>query len=129
MLEEKKQYRVEILLKTSPELLFTRLSTYTGLAEWFADSVSSSGNRFTFKWKDAVQEADVVLKKEPKLIRFKLLDDESEAYYFEFSIDVDDITKDTSLTVTDFAEEDDIESSTKLWMRQLEKLKHLLGAA
>ena len=125
----KKEFVVEIVLKASPELIFSRLSTYTGLAEWFADYVTNDGNIFTFRWKDAEQKAELLFKKEPKVIRFRWLDDDSEECYFEFNIDVDDITKETSLTITDFAEEDDIESSKQLWSRQLDKLMHQLGAS
>ncbi len=129
MFEDKKKIVVEIILNTSPELLFSRLSTYTGLAEWFAEDVSSDGDRFTFSWKDAQQQADVIFKKEPKVIRFKWTDDDCEESYFEFEIDVDDITKDTSLTITDFVDADDAESSIKLWNTQLEMLRHVLGAS
>lgn len=129
MIEDKKIIIVEILLNTSPDLLFTRLSTYTGLAEWFADKVTSDGNIFTFRWKDAEQKAEVILKKESKLIRFKWLDDDCEESYFEFAIDVDDITKATSLTITDFVDIEDEQSSIKLWNTQLENLKHVLGAS
>lgn len=129
MMDGKKKIVVEILLNTSPELLYSRLSTYTGLAEWFADNVSNDGNIFTFTWKNTSQEAEVLLKKEPKLIRYKWLDDDCEECYFEFEIDVDDLTKATALTITDFVDEGDEESSIKLWHTQLDKLKHVLGAS
>ena len=129
MMEGKKKIVVEILLNTSPELLYSRLSTYTGLSEWFADRVSSNGNIFTFTWENASQDAEVLIQKESKLIRFKWLDDDCEECYFEFAIDVDDLTKATSLTITDFVDEGDEESSIKLWHTQLEKLKHVLGAS
>ena len=125
----KKEFVVEIVLKASPELIFSRLSTYTGLAEWFADYVTNDGNIFTFRWKNAEQQAEMLFKKEPKVIRFRWLDDECEDCYFEFNIEVDDITKETSITITDFAEEDDIESSKQLWLSQLDNLMHQLGAS
>ncbi|MBT3546270.1 MAG: SRPBCC domain-containing protein, partial [Flavobacterium sp.] len=52
-------------------------------------------------------------------------DDES---YFEFRIQVDEITKDVSLMVTDFAEEDEVEESKMLWENQIDELKHRIGA-
>ena len=86
----KKEFVVEIVLKASPELIFSRLSTYTGLAEWFADYVTNDGNIFTFRWKDAEQKAELLFKKEPKTIRFRWLDDDCDDCYFEFNIEVDD---------------------------------------
>ena len=48
--------------------------------------------------------------------------------YFEFRIQVDEITKDVSLMVTDFAEEDEVEESKMLWKNQIDELKHRIGA-
>ena len=49
-------------------------------------------------------------------------------YYFELRILVDEITKDVSLMVVDFAEEDDIQESKQLWENQISDLKHVLGS-
>ncbi len=48
--------------------------------------------------------------------------------YFEFRIQVDEITKDVSLMVTDFAEEDEVEEAKMLWENQIDELKHTIGA-
>ncbi len=42
-------------------------------------------------------------------------EDEGSSCYFEIRIQVDEITKDVSLMVTDFAEEDEVEESKMLW--------------
>ena len=46
-------------------------------------------------------------------------------------IQVDEITKDVSTMVTDFAEddEDEIEEAKMLWDNQISDLKHVLGSA
>ena len=41
---------------------------------------------------------------------------------------VDEITKDVSLFVIDFADEDEIEESKMLWDNQIDDLKHVLGS-
>jgi hypothetical protein len=41
---------------------------------------------------------------------------------------VDEITKDVSLMVVDFAEDDDFEESKQLWENQVSDLKHVLGS-
>ena len=48
--------------------------------------------------------------------------------FFEFKIEVDDITKDVSLIVTAFSEEDEIEESKMFWENQISELKHTIGA-
>ena len=66
----------EYVINCSPKVLYNRLSSASGLAEWFADDVSVRGNRFTFKWDGAEQEALMTLHKENRLVRFNWIDDE-----------------------------------------------------
>jgi hypothetical protein len=49
-------------------------------------------------------------------------------YFFEFNILVDEITKDVSLMVIDFAEKDEVEEATLLWENQVSDLKHVIGS-
>ena len=56
-------------------------------------------------------------------------EDDDQNYYFEFKIQVDEITKDVSLIITDFAEEDEIEESKMLWDNLVSDLKQVLGAS
>ena len=44
-------------------------------------------------------------------------------------IQVDEITKDVSLMITDFSEDDEIEESKMLWENLIGNLKHVLGSA
>ena len=49
--------------------------------------------------------------------------------YFEFAIQIDDLTNDVSLIITDFAEdEQEKEENALLWNTQIENLKHALGS-
>ena len=41
---------------------------------------------------------------------------------------VDEITKDVSLFITDFAEEDELEEAKMLWTNQVSDLKQILGS-
>lgn len=79
-------------------------------------------------WDGSEQEAELVSKKDNKFIRFRWIDEEDEDAYFEFNINVDELTGDTALVVTDYAEEDEMEGSIELWNQQIEQLKHGLGS-
>jgi len=57
------------------------------------------------------------------------MDDEDTDYYFELRIQFDEITKDVSLIVTDFAEDDEVEESKMLWTNQVKDLKKVLGSS
>ncbi len=124
----KVKFQQEYIVKASPSLLYNYISTPSGLSEWFADNVNSRGKKFTFHWDGEDQEAELVSKKTNSFVKFKWLDDEAgEETYFEIKIVVDELTKDVSLIVTDFADEDEVEEARMLWDSQIEELHHIIG--
>lgn len=125
---QKEKFEIEYIVNTSPTILFTRLSTPSGLSEWFADDVNLKGKVFTFVWEGTEQQAELIAKKENKLVRFHWLDDEDEKTYFEFRIETDELTGENAIIVTDFIEPDETESAIELWNQQIEELKHGLGS-
>ena len=102
---EKSKIQLEYIINCSPKVLFNRLSTPSGLSEWFADDVSINGKEFTFRWKGAEEVAELVMQKENKMVRFSWIDNPDA--YFEFRITQDELTGDVSLIVTDFADNDE----------------------
>lgn len=123
---DKVKLQLEYLINCSPKVLYDRLSTPSGLSEWFAEDVIVQGNRFTFKWKGATEVADLVMHKENKLIRFSWID-EPEAY-FEFRITQDELTSDVSLIITDFTEPDETDEMVNMWNNHINDLKHVVGS-
>ena len=123
----KTKFELEYELKTSPKVLYNRLSTPSGLSEWFADDVNVRGEVYSFYWEGSEQKAQLLSKKDKKQIRFKWEEDEEEEYFFEFLLNVDEITGDVALVITDFAEEDEKDDVVDLWDTQIGELKRLLG--
>lgn len=121
----KSRIQLEYSVNCSPSVLYNRLNTASGLAEWFADDVHVKGKRFTFIWDGSEQVAEMVLNKDGKLVRFNWLEDEES--YFEFRINKDELTGDVSLIVVDFAEEGDEPGAIDLWNSQIADLKRNLG--
>lgn len=122
------KFELEFPIQASPQMLFQYFATPSGLSEWFADNVNSRGVLYTFIW-DGVEEKAKVLQERPnEKIKFTWLEEEDEKIYFEFKIQVDEITKDVSLIVTDFAEEDEVDESKMFWENQIDELKHTIGA-
>ena len=124
-------FSLEIDFQASPQLLFQYLSTPSGLSEWFADNVNSRGEDFTFIWDDSEEYAKLLQKKTNEKVRYRWMNDEEDQddCYFEFKIVVDEITKDVSLIVSDFAEEDELEEAKMLWENSIGSLKQVLGAS
>jgi uncharacterized protein YndB with AHSA1/START domain len=130
-MDDKIKFDIEFPIHASPQLLYQYISTPSGLSEWFSDNVNSRGELFTFIWDDSEEQAKLLNKKNGERVKFRWLEDEDDdqTYYFEIRIQVDEITKDVSLMVTDFAEEDEVEESKMLWENQISSLKQVLGSA
>ena len=123
------KFEMEFPIKVSQKLLFQYISTPSGLSEWFADNVNSRGEIFIFIWNDSEESAKLIRKINNEKIQFQWLNDEDTDFYFELRIQFDEITKDVSLIVTDFADdEDEIEESKLLWTNQISDLKKVLGS-
>ncbi|NCF42442.1 MAG: SRPBCC domain-containing protein [Bacteroidetes bacterium] len=124
----KVKFEIEFPIQASPQLLYNYISTPSGLSEWFADNVNSRGELFTFIWGDSEEQAKLITKKSPERIKFKWLENDDESCYFELRIQVDGITKDVSLIVTDFSDDDEEEEAKMLWENQISSLKQVLGS-
>lgn len=122
----KRKYELEYTINSSPKVLFNRLSTPSGLSEWFADDVNLKGSVYSFIWDGSEQKAEVVQRKDSKYIRFRWLSEEEE-YFFEFRLNQDELTGDVSLLITDFADEDEKDDAIDLWDTQIAELKHVIG--
>jgi len=129
-MEDKVKFEMEFVIQASPSLLYQYISTPSGMSEWFADNVNSRGEFFTFIWDGSQEKAKLLSKKSGERIKFRwMADDEDDApYYFEIRIQVDEITKDVSVMITDYAEEDEVEEAKMLWENQISDLKQVLGS-
>jgi uncharacterized protein YndB with AHSA1/START domain len=124
---DKVKYELEFVVKSSANLLYKYIATPSGLSEWFADNVNSRGEVFTFIWDDSEEQAKLLTKKRDKFIKFKWLEDDDSDTYFEFKIEIDAITKDVALIITDFTDEEEIEEAKQLWESQVDELHGLIG--
>ncbi|MCF8714661.1 SRPBCC domain-containing protein [Joostella atrarenae] len=127
-MEEKVKYELEFPIQSSPQLLYQYIATPSGLGEWFADNVNSRGELFTFIWDGAEEQAKLIRKKSGELVKFKWLESD-ENTFFEIKIVVDEITKDVSLMITDFADDDEVDEGKMLWENQISSLKQVIGSA
>jgi len=124
----REKIELEYTLNCSPRVLFSRLSTPEGLAEWFADDVFAEGDMFTFKWQKSESKARLAALKENKFVRFEWPQKEEDgSHYFEFRIIVHELTGDVALIVTDFAEPDEKDDTATLWNTQINNLRRILG--
>ena len=125
--DNKKKFKLEYEIKSSPRILYSFLSEPNGLAQWFADDVTIKDQIYTFSWDDEEQDARLIGMKENKFVKFRWTDDDPQSY-FEMEIIMDELTNDVALGVTDFASEENISERTLIWNNQVLNLISVLGA-
>lgn len=123
---KKKKYTLEYIIKSSPIILWDFVSTSSGLALWFADEVDDHLDIFTFTWEGNKQQAEVIEYEDLEYIKFRWVDNPYDEY-FEFRITSTEITGDTVLLITDFAEQYELRDVQMLWDSQIKTLMMRLG--
>ena len=123
----RKRIDLEYIFSSSVSILFSRLSTAPGLAEWFSDDVKHDGKIFTFVWDSVDEQAELVDMKKNSFVRFKWLDADDEEEFFEFSVHVEPLTEEVALIITDFVDTDEEGDEIELWNKQVEMLHRTVG--
>jgi len=126
---KKTKVRMEYMLKGgSSSIVWSIISTPSGLETWFADKVNAEDKIFTFRWgKTESRQAEVVGIRTNSYIRFHWMDDEERKSYFELKVNYNELTEDLMLEVVDFAYPDEIDDVKDLWESDIEKLKRVSG--
>ena len=126
-MSKKVQYELEYPVRCSPGILFEFLSTPAGLQEWFADKVDFRDNVFSFSWNGSTEEeAEVLEQQADERIRLRWLH-APKGEYFEFSIQISEVTNMTILAIKDFAEKKEVADQSQLWNYQIKVLFHRIG--
>ena len=122
-----KKIELEYQIRSSPSVLFSRLCTASGLAEWFADNVQVEGSKYTFIWGNTSQTAELLAIRQLESVKFKWLDADAPSE-FEFKIIMGEIVEDLSMIVTDHVEVIDESDAVKLWDAAISRLRKAIGS-
>jgi uncharacterized protein YndB with AHSA1/START domain len=126
--EPEGKFEIEYVMHSAVPVLFEMVSTPSGLSEWFCDDVNVRNGICTFFWDKEEQDAKILKEIPERLIRFQWTD-HNDGSFFEFRIEQDEMTNDTSLIVTDFAlTNEERVSATLLWDSEIDKLKKKIGS-
>ena len=126
-MSKKVLYTLEYPVRCSPGILYDFLRTPAGLQEWFAEKVDERDGQFSFSWNGTEDKAELVDSEEDKFVRFRW-DYMGKDEYFEWRIDKSEVTNQTILVISDFAEKKEIKDKTQLWEYQVKELFHRLGS-
>jgi START-like superfamily domain len=126
-MSKKVLYTLEYPVRCSPGILYDFLRTPAGLQEWFADKVDERDGMFSFSWNGTEDKAELLESEEDKFVRFRW-DYMTKDEYFEWRIDKSEVTNQTILVISDFAEKKEIKDQSQLWEYQVKELFHRIGS-
>ena len=132
----KQRIDIEYPLTTkSHNIVWEQISSAHGLERWLADKVEERDGEFIFTWGEPwtlqdVRKAQLIEYVKYDHIRLKWEDDEAEGdedSFWELRIGQSELTKELTLLITDFAEDDEADSLRILWESNLDRLHRASG--
>ena len=132
----KERIDIEYPLTTkSHNIVWEQISSAHGLERWLADKVEEKDGEFIFTWGEPwtqqdVRKAQLIEYVKFDHIRLKWEDDEAEGdedSFWELRIGQSELTKELTLLITDFAEDDEADSLRILWESNLDRLHRASG--
>jgi len=126
-MSKKVLYTLEYPVRSSPGILYEFLRTPAGLQEWFADKVDERDSMFSFSWNGTTEKAELLESVEDSFVRFRWTY-MAKNEYFEWRIEKSEVTNQTILVISDFAEKKDIKDQSQLWEYQVKDLFHRIGS-
>lgn len=122
----KEVFEIDYVLRTSPRILYDFCRQPTHLSQWFCDKVDYHGDQFTFIWNGYSESAILIDDIEEELVAYHW-DGTEDDEFFEFAINVNEISGDTILTINDFAEAGELADQKLWWDNQIQKLIRVMG--
>ncbi|MBO4660455.1 MAG: hypothetical protein J5610_03240 [Prevotella sp.] len=129
----KQRFNTEYELQSNVEsIIWSLISTPSGLQKWIADKVEEHDRALTFTWGDPDKEhetrtANMVQLIKNTLIRLRWDDEENPEAYWEIRMAKSDLTNDYILEITDYALPEDMESLGDIWQQNFEELHRSTG--
>ncbi len=125
----KTKYIGEFGFRASKKMLFPYISTASGLSQWFADDVNINNEDkvYTIIWDGEENKARMVSNRSNHHIKFEFIDDEDDdPNWLEIRLDVNELTQELFLRVTDYSDMDEDEAH-ELWEGLIHDLKEIVG--
>ena len=123
----KEKINIEYPMKGSATMIWKYIGSAAGLSPWFADKVESTGKTFVFRWGKAEERiAHIVNQRNGVYIKLRWNDEDINTF-FEMRIAYNELTREHTLVITDFAEKGEGDDQKDLWDSQIENLRRLSG--
>jgi len=123
-----KKFTKEYPIKSSIKILYEFISTPESLGEWFAEEVTIKNGIITFKWYESEIKARLLSKRENEWVRYQWLDEhEHPLQYLEIRINIEPISNDVALIITDFCKPEEVDDQISLWDISVSNLIKRIG--
>ena len=123
----KNEYIGEFEFNASKKILFPYFSTASGLSQWFADDVIiNSDKTYSFIWDGDETKVKRSGLRTNHHVRFDVIDDSDDPNYFEFEIEMNEMTHTVYARVSDYSDMD-YEDAEELWESLIHDLKEIVG--
>jgi uncharacterized protein YndB with AHSA1/START domain len=120
------KFDMEFLFRASPAIVYRFITTPSCIVRWFCDTADITGDIYTFTWEGFDEVAELIDDIEEERLRFHWEDGE-EGEYLEFRMYKSEVTNETILEITDFADDDEVEDQKQLWKSQLDVMRSEMG--
>ncbi len=123
---ERVQINLEYLFKASPKILYQFLTAPDCLIRWFCDEVEIDGDSYIFGWQGTEETAELIDSEEEAFLKFQW-EEAEENEFLEYRISKGQVTGQTTLVISDYCDEDEIDDQKSLWESQMKSLRHAMG--
>ncbi|MDQ3535464.1 MAG: START-like domain-containing protein [Bacteroidota bacterium] len=127
----KHKFTTEFEINASKKMLYPYLSSASGLSQWFADDVNITEDKvFNFIYDGQDHKARMTTHKINSFVKFELLENgkpDQDPNYFEFKLEMNELTQSVFIRIIDYSENDDEEELEELWSNLIDVLKEIVG--
>ena len=125
---KRQKYTLEYPIRSSVKILYDFISTPESLGEWFSEKVTIKDGLITFKWYESELRARLINKKDNELVRYQWLDENGNpGQFLELRINIEPITNDLALIISDSCIEEEVDEQKSLWDQSVNNLIKRIG--
>lgn len=117
------KFDLEFIFRASPAILYRFITDPACLNRWFCDKCDINSEVYTFTWEGSEENAQMIDDIEEERIRFRWEDADDFSEYLEFRMYKSSVTNETVLEITDFCDDDEVDSQRDLWETQIKNLR------
>ncbi|MFC3881241.1 START-like domain-containing protein [Algoriphagus namhaensis] len=128
----KTKFVTDYQINASKKMLFSYLSTASGLEDWFADEVRIDEDKnFIFFFDNEEHHAKVASIRLNSHVKYDFFDPDNpnaeDHAYIEFKLEENELTQTMFLKIIDYTEDFDEEEMHAIWDGLVGKLKETIG--